>query len=162
MSNAIHALNGSARETQMSPAVTAAEKAAILSHNGAQAALASDACLYGPNLGHQLDPRNDDDDSMSEADAQEAATDELVRCPYNVAFWLDIAVGIDTEPMPACTETIWQVTHCNDVRRLLTLIMDGNNAQIINAAKRLRELYVEAHKAEIAERAAEILKADRT
>jgi hypothetical protein len=139
-----------------------AVKAATLAHYSAQAALASDACLYGPPTSHPLDPRNDDSDSMSDADAQEAATDELVRTPYNVTFWLDQQVGIDTGDMPACTETIWQVTHCSDVRRLLTLVMDGNNAQIINAAKRLRELYVEAHKGEITQRAAEILKADRT
>jgi hypothetical protein len=145
----------------MRPAVTAAEKAAILSHYTAQAALASDAALYGPALGHPLDPRTPDDDRMSEDEAKEAATDELVRCPYDVTFWLDQHVGIDTDSMPACTETIWQVTHCSDVRRLLTLVMDGNNAQIINAAKRLRELYVEAHKFEIAERAAELLKEQR-
>jgi hypothetical protein len=146
----------------MNTAVSAAEKAAILGHYSAQAALASDACLYGPALGHPMDPRTPDDDRMSDADALEAATDELVRTPYNVTFWLDQAVGIDTSAMPACTESIWNVTHCNDVRRLLCLVMDGNNAQIVNAAKRMRELYVAAHKGEIAGRAAELLKEDRT
>lgn len=134
-------------------------KAAALAH---YRAIASDACLYGPNLGRPLDPRNDDDDRMTDADAQEAATDEMVRTPYEVSFWLEKQVGNNTDSLPACTENIWQVSHCNDVRRLLTLVMDGNNAQIINAAKRLRELYVEAHRAEIAARASEILKADRT
>ena len=142
--------------------VSAAEKAAILSHYSAQAALASDAALYGPYLGHALDPRTPDDDRISEDEAEEAATDELVRTPYEVAFWLDKAVGHNPDPMPWCRETIWDVQHCSDVRRLLVLVMDGNGSQIINAAKRLRELYVAAHKAEIAERASEILKADRT
>ncbi len=49
----------------MSAATTAAEKAAILAHYTAQAALASDACLYGPALGHPLDPRTPDTDDLT-------------------------------------------------------------------------------------------------
>lgn len=45
--------------------VTAAEKAAILSHYRAQAALASDSCLYGPALGHPMDPRTPDPDDLT-------------------------------------------------------------------------------------------------
>lgn len=133
-------------------------KSAILSHYSAQAALASDACLYGPALCHPMDPRTPDDDSLTPEEALEAATDEAVRTPYSVAWWLDQTVGRDTSAMPACTESIWQITHMTSVPRLLTLVMDGNNAQIINAAKRLRELYVSAQSVEIAERAAELLK----
>jgi hypothetical protein len=46
----------------MNAATTAAEKAAILAHYRAQA----DAALYGPALGHPMDPRTpDDDDTIS-------------------------------------------------------------------------------------------------
>ncbi len=142
--------------------VTAAEKAAILSHYSAQAALASDAALYGPHLQHPLDPRTPDDDGMSEAEADDMATEEFVRTPCNVTFWLEHQCGDKTEPAQMGSETIWTITHSSEVPRLLALVFDGNNAQIINAAKRLRELYVAAHASEISARAAEILKADRT
>ena len=134
-------------------------KAAALAH---YTAIASDAALYGPALNHPMDPRTDDDDSPTAEEAQEAATDELARTPYSVAWWLNQTVGNDTSAMKPCTENIWQVSHSSDVRRLLTLVMDGNNAQIVNAAKRLRELYVEAHASEISARASEILRGDRT
>lgn len=45
----------------MNAAVTPAEKAAILAHYRAQA----DAALYGPALGHPMDPRTPDDDTAS-------------------------------------------------------------------------------------------------
>ena len=143
--------------------VSAAEKAAILSHYSAQAALASDAALYGANLGDPRDPRNDDSDRISEFEADDMATEEFVRTPCNVTFWLEHQCGDKTEPLKVGTyNSIWDVVHCNSVPHLLALVMDGSASQIVNAARRLRELYVDAHASEISARAAEILKADRT
>jgi hypothetical protein len=146
----------------MNAATTPAEKAAILSHYSAQAALASDAALNGPALGHPLDPRTPDDDRISQEEAADMATEEYLRTPCNVTFWLEHQCGDKTEPVQMGSETIWTITHSNEVPRLLSLVMDGNNAQIVNAAKRLRELFLAAHKSDISARAAEILKADRT
>ena len=138
--------------------VSAIEKLEILAH---YTALASDAALYGPALGHPLDPRNDDD-RISQEEAADMATEEHLRTPCNVTFWLEHQCGDKTEPVQMGSETIWTITHSSEVPRLLALVMDGNNAQIVNAAKRLRELYAAAHAGEISARASEILKAERT
>lgn len=140
-------------------AVSAEEKRAITAHLQSHvAALASDAALYGPNLGHQLDPRNDDSDRISEFEADDMATEEFVRTPCNVTFWLEHQCGDQTEPLKVGTYSIWDVVHCNSVPHLLALVMDGNNAQIINAAKRLRELFLASEATAISERAAELMK----
>jgi hypothetical protein len=101
---------------------------------------------------------DEDDESLDEFQADDIAREELLRTPCNLTFWLEHQSGTSTEPLTVGTETIWEITHCDDVPRLLALVFDGSDAQIVNAARRLRDIYLTAHAKEVSERAAELMK----
>jgi hypothetical protein len=142
--------------------VSAEEKRAITAHLHANlATLASDAALYGPHLGHPLDPRTPDDDGMTEWDADEQARDELLGYSEALADWIAKQCDGKRDPIRPGNPTTWDVAQLAGVPHLLTLIVTGSASQIIAAAHQLRDLYLDAHGTDIAQRARELLAADR-
>ena len=69
--------------------VSAEEKVAISAHLGSQlSALASDAALYGPALGHPMDPRTPDDDT---ANSLRFIVDDALEALYRASDALSAA-----------------------------------------------------------------------
>lgn len=59
-----------------------------------------DKATWGPCMGHPLDPRTDDDgsdDLLSADEADELAADQIDRCSYSLAWWINEVTPADPQ-----------------------------------------------------------------
>lgn len=111
-----------------------------------------------PGLSGDLRAKIDDDEKLSEDDAQSEATDQILSYAESVADWLAKAYDTDEGRMPLDVRTLdaMQILEASPAV-LLTVLMNGDSQQILRAVHRLRELAAAEFKREIDQRTAELL-----
>lgn len=114
---------------------------------------------FGPYAGHPADPRTEDDDALTEADARDEATAQVLSYAESVADWLakacDTAAG--RQPLDVRALEPLQIIDGSPAL-LLTVLMNGDQQQAMRALGRLRELAAVEFAPEINERAAAMLR----
>lgn len=115
-----------------------------------------DEITWGSPTGHPNDPRTDvPDDHLSEDEALERATEEMMSSPYAVAFWLSEEIGdASIVDVDAVTDHLPDAS----VNELLAMIMAGDSAQIVAAAYELRERFRQGSAGDISDRARELMR----
>lgn len=125
---------------------------------------ASKRAAYDPDYGtfadHPMDPRTENSDAVTEDEARAEATEQTLSYAESVADWL--AKACDT---PAGREPV-RVLELTPMRiisggpdLLLTVLMAGDNTQVLRAVHRLRELAAIEFRPAIDSRTASILEA---
>jgi hypothetical protein len=151
-------------------ATTAAEKAAILAHLDSQVRQLQSYAPTMPTgpLGHSTDAEiieqwaaDTDGESSLEFDADGIAHDEYVTTPAYFADWLSEQCADATSQYRAGNETIFQVMDMRDVPALLCLLVNGSGAQTLNAARQLRDLFVQHYTDDITTRAQELIDCEK-
>jgi len=97
-----------------------------------------------------------DDDSPWIADAR----DHLLACPDDWALWLADCEGWPGEGLAISTEYVGEDMSRCSVPTLLTVVLAGTSEQCLRARHELRERFVRAKRARIAEIAEDMIRAE--
>lgn len=97
-----------------------------------------------------------DDDSPWLSDAR----DHLLACPDDWALWLADCEGWPGEGMAISTEYISEDMSRCSVPTLLTVVLAGTSEQCLRARHELRERFVKAKQARIAEIAEDMIRSE--
>lgn len=122
-----------------------------------------DSITWGPYLGRANDPREPDDDAITADMAAEFAEHELMRSPYALAWALNNDCGIDDADERVDVDTVCRpelVAQDATTAQLLAVVLNSAcRDTVYRAATELAERLKAVMAPLIAERAAEILKA---
>lgn len=123
--------------------------------------LSEDRCLYGPFLGHPMDPRTEpeDDDVMTPDEARSEAQDTLLRTSGTFADW----ISKQCDNAEGWAETDVDAIQSHDLidvstPTLVALLMAGSEMQSKRARWVLRGRYLKAYEREVITIAGELLK----
>jgi hypothetical protein len=113
---------------------------------------------YGSYTAHPMDPRNDDDDSLTPDQAHDEAAEQVLSYAESVADWLAKACDTDAGRMPLDVRALepLQIIEGSPAL-LLSVLMNGDNSQVLRAVHGLREMAGKHFAAEINERSAQLL-----
>jgi len=113
---------------------------------------------FGAFADHPMDPRTEDDDRLTPAQAHDEATDQILSFAESVADWLAKACDCDEGRLPLDVRDLepLQIIEGSPAM-LVAVLMHGDNSQVLRAVHKLRELAAKNFAAEINERAAELL-----
>jgi hypothetical protein len=120
----------------------------------------------GSYTGSPADPRTDDADEedfdapMTPAQAHDEATDQILSFAESVADWMAKACDTPAGRLPLDVRGLEPLQIIEGSPALLvSVLMNGDNSQVLRAVYRLREMAAKNFAAEIDERAAELLAA---
>lgn len=113
---------------------------------------------YGAYNAHPLDPRTDDDDGLTPEQARDEASEQILSYAESVADWLAKACDCDEGRLPLDVRDLepLQIIEGSPAL-LLTVLMNGDNGQVLRAVHGLRDMAAKHFAAEINERAAQLL-----
>ena len=119
-----------------------------------------DEATWPAYTGHPNDPRNDDldDDTLDAESAQEMAAEQCASNPGMVSQWLADICDTDGAWQPVETMRVHEASLQDaPVHILFAVMMTGTDQQAGFARMFLRDRFEEQHRAEIDERADELL-----
>lgn len=116
---------------------------------------------YGAFADHPMDPRSPCDccdEVMTADEAKGEATDQILSFAESVADWLAKACDCDEGRIPLDVSALEPLQIIEGSPALLmTVLMNGDNSQVLRAVHKLREMAAKNFAAEIDERAAQLL-----
>ena len=108
---------------------------------------------YGSYAAHPMDPRTPEpgDDELSDDEARDQATDQVLATPHTMAQWLASECDGHREPVDLGAVNAYALLAAS-VPTLLAVLLAGDNQQALRALHRLRDLAAGDHADEIEHR----------